>query len=135
MTNQKLIFNVNVNGEESVHQNFMPNGLINGVRIFDEISSRLLVLERTLPFEFTFQNNICFSRYQKYYKHSKPYQNDKCQILLIESQLTSVSQHKLYQYQQIMTLSNAIKVLMNHVPYNQSEFEKYEFIEDQMQAV
>lgn len=34
-----------------------------------------------------------------------------------------------------MVLSNAIKVLMNHVPYNQKEYEDYEFIEGEDQAI
>lgn len=34
-----------------------------------------------------------------------------------------------------MVLSNAIKVLMNHVPYNYKEYEHYEFIEDEDKAI
>jgi hypothetical protein len=55
--------------------------------------------------------------------------------LLIESQLTTKSKVKLYSYQQIMVLTNAIKVIINHVPYDQKEFEKYEFIEAEDQAI
>ena len=67
------MLNVNITGEEQVHQNLTPNGLINGIRVYDEVSCKLLVLERTLPFEFTFQNEITFCRYSKYFKHEKPY--------------------------------------------------------------
>lgn len=60
---------------------------------------------------------------------------DKVQILMVESQLTEPSILKLFPYQQIMVLNNAIRVLLNHVPYDQSEFEKYEFMDSEEEVM
>lgn len=35
----------------------------------------------------------------------------------------------------MMVLNNAIRVLMNHVPYDQEEFTKYEFISNNETAL
>lgn len=117
IVNQKMVLNVSVNGEQMVCQNIDENGLIDGIKIYDEISSRLLVIKKTQPYEMPFQNEITFSRYKKFYKHQKPYENDKAQILMVETQLTDKAMSYLNDYMQMMVLNNAIRVLLNTVPY------------------
>lgn len=131
IVNSKLILNVNAATNENIHQNIGKRGYIDGIKIFDEISSKVLIIERTLPHEFSFQNEITYSRYTKYHKHSKPYRKDKVQILMVESQLTDQATDQLYPYQQLLVLNNAVRVLLNHVPYDMKEYEKYEFMESE----
>lgn len=131
IVNSKLILNVNASSNDTIHQNMDKNGYIDGIQIFDEISSKQIVIERTLPHEFPFQNEITYCRYNKYYKHRKPYYRDKVQVLMVESQLTDDATNKLFPYQQLMVLNNAIRVLLNHVPYDRKEYEKYEFMESE----
>lgn len=126
IVNQKLILNVSINGESAVTQNIDDKGHIDGIKIFDEISSRLLVIKRTQPYQFPFQNEITFSRYQKFYKHKKPYENDKAQILLVETQLTDKATNYLNDYMQMMVLNNAIRVLLNTVPYTKEMNQRYD---------
>mgnify|MGYP007047688687 CR=1 FL=1 len=85
VVNQKMFFNVNVEGIETVHQNFDDKGNINGFKIFDEVSSRVLTVKRTLPYKFAFQNEITFCRYQYFYRYTKPYDTPRPQILMVEA--------------------------------------------------
>jgi hypothetical protein len=50
---------------------------------------------------------------------------------MVETQLTEQSKDTLYPYQQLIVLNNAVRVLLNHVPYDIDEYKTYEFMESE----
>lgn len=103
-----MILNVSINDVDDIHQNFDNEGNIDGIKIFDNLSQKVLELNRPLPYEYTMITNISYCRYQKYYKHQQNYKEPvymrrqsisaslegpkrykKIQILVLEAHLTN----------------------------------------------
>lgn len=133
VVSQRLVANLNLKDIDDVHANFDKDGNIDGIKILDNVSQRLLELRRPLPYEYPFQSKVIFCRYKKFYKHFVEYKKEtpersekyrRIQILVVEAQLTNEARSSLFQYQQFMVLNNAIRCLLNMAPFNAHSFEK-----------